>query len=312
MYSAWGARLTEDFRLETCDTVATEFAAMFSAQPTRCSGMDWSQCCLRVRELRMQHVRSMNQALDTWSAEILASMQRIYQRMMSENIMKVAASAVSAMCRQVGREGLLEELGKTREMILNQLQHPDSGVRPDTLLLLLAQHLAPLPGRWAEAERALAKEAIRGPDSPAADVLVDEVLLQAGTVATLLTTVDMLALAPRGPEAAALEAVHGVAAALQQLRASFATIVMPEGLKSFLQEEASVVEVASPPWPHAAPGGPEGAGAGGQLRPEPGGGAAGDGAPHQERHAGGGQSAPRHRPAGGRPPAMLPAAGGPW
>ena len=88
--------------------------------------------------------------------------------------------AVSATCRPVGREGLREELGKTREMILNQLQHPDSGIRPDTLMLLLAQHLAPLADRWAEAERALAKEVGRGPDSSAVDVLVDEVLLQTG------------------------------------------------------------------------------------------------------------------------------------
>ena len=146
-------------------------------------------------------------------------MQRIYQMMMLENIMKVTrGGAVSATCRQVGREGLREELGKTREMMLNQLQHPDSGVRPDTLLLLLAQHLAPLADRWAEAERALAKEVGRGPDSSAVDVLVDEVLLQTGTVATLLTMVDMLALVPRGPKAAALEAAATALEAAGQLR----------------------------------------------------------------------------------------------
>ena len=216
MYSLWGARLADQFTTETCDQIATEFAAMFSAQPTR------------VREVRSQHVRTMNQALESWGAEILTSMQRIYQRMMAENIMKG------------GKEGVLEELGKTREMVLNQLSHPDSGVRPDTLLVFLCQHLAPLAQRWADLERQLAQETT---SCRATDSLVDQLLLQAGTLSTLLNTVDMLALAPRSPQAKALDSLHSVLAALQQLRTSFATIIMPEGLKSFLQEEASVLEV---------------------------------------------------------------------
>ena len=62
--------------------------------------------------------------------------------------------------------------------------------------------------------------------------------------ASILNTLDMLALAPRNPEARALEALQNVFVALKQLRTSFSTIIMPEGLKSFLQEEASVLEVS--------------------------------------------------------------------
>ena len=191
---------------------------MFSAQPTR------------VRELRTQHVRSLNMALEAWGAEIVASMQRIYQKMMAENIMKS------------GREGLLEEMGKTRESILNQLSHPDSGLRSDTLLVFLCQHLTSLGQRWAELERNLAQEA-RRESNAATDVMVDQLFLQAAQAASILNTLDMLALAPRNLEARALEALQNVFVALQQLRSSFSTIIMPEGLKSFLQEEASVLEV---------------------------------------------------------------------
>ena len=137
MYSIWAARIGEVFTTETCDQVTAEFASMFSAQPTR------------VRELRTQHMRSLNMALEAWGTEIVASMQRIYQRMMAENIMKS------------GREGLLEEMGKTRESILNQLSHPDSGLRSDTQLVFLCQHLSSLGQRWAELERSLAQEARR-------------------------------------------------------------------------------------------------------------------------------------------------------
>ena len=69
-----------------------------------------------------------------------------------------------------------------------------------------------------------------------------QVLLQAGTLATIPHTVDRQALTPRTPQARPLESLHGVLASMQQLRTSFATIIMPEGLNSFLQE-ASVLEV---------------------------------------------------------------------
>ena len=169
-------------------------------------------------------------ALEAWGAEIVASMQRIYQKMMAENIMKS------------GREGLLEEMGKTRESILNQLSHPDSGLRSDTLLVFLCQHLTSLGQRWAELERNLAQEA-RRESNAATDVMVDQLFLQAAQAASILNTLDMLALAPRNLEARALEALQNVFVALQQLRSSFSTIIMPEGLKSFLQEEASVLEL---------------------------------------------------------------------
>ena len=68
-----------------------------------------------MRELRTQHDKNMNMQLEQWNIEIIISMQRVYQKMMVENIMKP------------GKSGVLEELGRTREMILNQLKHPDSG-----------------------------------------------------------------------------------------------------------------------------------------------------------------------------------------
>ena len=169
-------------------------------------------------------------ALEAWGTEIVASMQRMYQRMMADKIMKS------------GRDVLLEEMGKTRESILNQLSHPDSDLRSDTLLVFLRQHLTSLGQRWAELERSLAQEA-RRESNAATEVIMDQLFLQAAQAASILNTLDMLALAPRNPEARALEALQNVFVALQQLRTSFSTIITPEGLKSFLQEEASVLEV---------------------------------------------------------------------
>ena len=46
MYSLWGNKLLENFNTETCDQIASEFASLFSVQPTR------------SRELRTQHVKN--------------------------------------------------------------------------------------------------------------------------------------------------------------------------------------------------------------------------------------------------------------
>ena len=142
-------------------------------------------------------------ALEAWGTEIVASMQRMYQRMMADNIMKS------------GREGLLEEMGKTRESILNQLSHPDSDLRSDTLLVFLCQHLTSLGQRWAELERSLAQEA-RRESNAATEVIMDQLFLQAAQAASILNTLDMLALAPRNPEARALEALQNVFVAQTQ------------------------------------------------------------------------------------------------
>ena len=110
MYSVWGTRILENFNTETCEQIAGEFTSLFSVQPTR------------VRELKSQHVLNMNLQLEKWQKEISTIMQRSYQRMMAENIMKP------------GKTGVLDDLNKMQEMILNQLHHPDSGVRPETLI----------------------------------------------------------------------------------------------------------------------------------------------------------------------------------
>ena len=87
--------------MDTSDAIAAMFPMFFSVQPTR------------VREMKTQHVLSINHQLEKWNNEMLATMQRYYQRMMSENIMKQ------------GKAGALEELGKIREMILNPFNHPN-------------------------------------------------------------------------------------------------------------------------------------------------------------------------------------------
>merc|ERR1711962_1303942 len=127
--------------------------------------------------------------------------------------------------------------------MLTQLSHPDSGVRADTLLCFLCQHLTTAATSWMELERSLAQECGAAGPGPGAGAgagaaprlgtystrlegLVDQVFLQSGIANTFLNTVDMLALAPRNPQTKVLEALHGVLVALQQLRSSFATIIM--------------------------------------------------------------------------------------
>jgi len=223
MYSMWGNKLLENFSTETCDQIATEFAGLFSVQPTR------------VRELRTQHVKNMNMQLEQWNSEIIISMQRLYQRMMSENIMKP------------GKSGVLEELGKTREMILNQLNHPDSGVRPETLICFFVKSLISLGNKWSELEKNFSEENLSQNNSSSSlgrlDSLVDQLFLESGTLNTFLNTADMLNLTGKSPHVSALESLSSVLSSLQQLRSSFCTIIMPEGLKNFLHEDASVVEI---------------------------------------------------------------------
>ena len=164
-------------------------------------------------------------------------MQRLYQRMMGENIMKP------------GKAGILEELGKTREMILTQLNHPDSGVRPDTLVCFFINNLISLAGRCLELEKSLADESLSENNSVTvnqrADATVDQLLHQYGVLNTMLTTIDMLNLASKSPHVHVLEALSSVMVSLQQLRASFCTIIMPEGLKNFLHEDVTVLETAN-------------------------------------------------------------------
>jgi hypothetical protein len=220
MYSMWGNKLLENFGTETCDQIATEFASLFSVQPTR------------VRELRTQHVKNTNMQLNS---EIIISMQRLYQRMMSENIIKP------------GKSGVLEELGRTREMILNQLNHPDSGVRPETLICFFVKNLITLGNKWSDLEKNFSEESLSPSSSSSStarlDALVDQLFLESGTLNTFLNTADMLNLAGKTPHVSALESLSSVLSSLQQLRSSFCTIIMPEGLKNFLHEDTSVLEI---------------------------------------------------------------------
>ena len=211
MYSVWGNKILENFSVETCDEIAAEFARLFSAQPTR------------VREMRSQQVLSVNHELEQWNSEIVSSLQRYYQRMMSENIMKQ------------GKAGVLDELGKIREMILNQLNHPDSGVRPETLICFFLKSLLASGNKWSELERNFAEN----PE----DRLLDALILEARVTKTLMDTGDMLNIITRNPHMTVLESLCNVFVSLENLSASFSTIIMPEGIKNFMQDDSSVIEM---------------------------------------------------------------------
>ncbi len=76
MYSLWGNRLVEskqNFTLEACDVIATEFSRLFAplSAPGRGGG--------GPSDLRYQHVKSVNDQLEQWHAEILLNTQRTYQ-----------------------------------------------------------------------------------------------------------------------------------------------------------------------------------------------------------------------------------------
>ena len=211
MYSLWGNKILENFSVDTCDAIAAEFATLFSVQPTR------------VREMKTQHVLSINHQLEKWNNEMLATMQRYYQRMMSENIMKQ------------GKAGVLEELGKIREMILNQLNHPDSGVRTETLICFFLKSLLASGKKWSDCERNLAED----PN----ERYIDAMILECRITKTLLDTGDMLNIITKNPHIAVLESLCSVLSSLETLRASFSTIIMPEGIKNFLHDDPSVVEM---------------------------------------------------------------------
>ena len=76
MYSVWGNTLLENTDTTTCDNIAAEFANLFSVQPTR------------VREMKTGHVLGVNHQLESWNQEMMTRIQRLYQRMMSEGVMK--------------------------------------------------------------------------------------------------------------------------------------------------------------------------------------------------------------------------------
>ena len=213
MYSIWGSRILENFNIETCDQIAAEFASLFSVQPTR------------VRELKTQHVLKMNLQLEKWNKEIVSTMQKSYQRMMSENIMKP------------GKSGVQDEMNKMQEMILNQLNHPDSGVRAETLICFLLKSLLDSAKKWSDIEKNMAEECDES--------LMDQMLLESGCSKTLLTTGEMLNIIKSSPHLAVLESLSTVLSSLDTLRTSFCTIIMPEGIKNFLQGggDQSVVEI---------------------------------------------------------------------
>ena len=211
MYSAWGNKILENFSVETCDEIAAEFAGLFSAQPTR------------VRELRSQQVLSVNTQLEKWNSELVSSLQRCYQRMMSENIMKQ------------GKAGVLVELGNIREMVSNQLNHPDSGVRPETLICFFLKSILASGSKWSELERNYAENA--------EDRVIDALFLEARITKTLMETGDMLHIITKNPHMTVLDSLCNVLVSLENLSASFSTIIMPEGIKNFMQDDASVIEM---------------------------------------------------------------------
>ena len=132
-------------------------------------------------------------------------------------------------------------------MILNQLNHPDSGVRPETLICFFVKNLISLGNKWSDLEKNFSEESL-SPSSASSsatrlDSLVDQLFLESGTLNTFLNTADMLNLSTKTPHVAALESLSSVLSSLQQLRSSFSTIIMPEGLKNFLHEDDSLLDV---------------------------------------------------------------------
>ena len=211
MYSIWGNKLLESTNIETCDLIAVEFANLFSAQQSR------------EREMKTQHVLSINHQFDKWNSDIMANIQRLYQRMMTEGIMKQ------------GKQGVLNELGKIREMILNQLNHSDSGVRPETLICFFLKSLLTSAKKWSDIEKSLSEDAHDG--------LVEALILEAGVVTTMLDSGDLLSIVHRNPHVTVLESLASVLKSLDNLKASFCTIVMPEGIKNILHDDTSVLEM---------------------------------------------------------------------
>ena len=59
-----------------------------------------------------------------------------------------------------GKSGVLEKLGRTREIILNQLNHPDSGVRPETLICFFVKNLITLGNKWSDLEKNFSEESL--------------------------------------------------------------------------------------------------------------------------------------------------------
>jgi hypothetical protein len=71
MYSQWGNRLIESkesFTVENCDIIAAEFGRLFAPLAVPSS-----------RDPKLQHVKTINDQLDQWHAEILLNTQRVYQ-----------------------------------------------------------------------------------------------------------------------------------------------------------------------------------------------------------------------------------------
>lgn len=211
MYSIWCNKLLENFTSETCDMIANEYAGLFAVQASH------------VREMKSQHVLNINLQLEKWSNDIMASMQRIYQRMMQQKIMNQ------------GKAGALDELGKIREMILNQLSHQDSGVKSETLICFFLRSLLTSGKKWSDIERNLAEDSHEN--------LVDALLLESGIIKTLLDTGDMLNIVNKNPHVVVLESLSNVLSSLNSIRTSFCTIIMPEGIKNFLHDDPSVMEM---------------------------------------------------------------------
>ena len=106
-----------------------------------------------------------------------------------------------------------------QEMILNQLNHPDSGVRTETLVCFLLKSMLDSGKKWSEIERNLAEDCREG--------LMDQLLLEAGISKTLLNTGEMLNIVTRNPHIAVLESLSSVFGSLEALQTSFCVIIMP-------------------------------------------------------------------------------------
>ena len=120
-------------------------------------------------------------------------------------------------------------------MILNQLNHPDSGVRTETLICFFLKSLLASGSKWSELERNFAENA--------EDRIIDALFLEARVTKTLMDTGDMLNIINRNPHMTVLDSFCSVIGSLENLSTSFSTIIMPEGIKNFMQDESSVIEM---------------------------------------------------------------------
>ena len=231
LYVQWMREVSENSDLESCHKVLAAFTAQYAD-----SGLETTR-------IKQHHILNLNYQLESWTQEINFRLQNIFERIVKEGI----------DC-QTGNAAILHDISRSRADLQKYLQNEKCKTVQSILGGISVSKLAEITNKILALESTIH---VSGGEGHFVDLsnndwfLFDEILMDIGLSSRFLDTLDFLEILsnPNGNDAMSnllrcYHQFHNAVNQLQNLNSSFFAVILQEGLKCFLREDPSIINVA--------------------------------------------------------------------